>query len=95
MGVLVQLIKSLNDALKICSIVVSHDVGETMSIADYVYIVSAGTVVEHGSPEDMHNSDSEWTRQFIEGLADGPVPFHFDAPPLLDDLFASSGKRHG
>ena len=95
MGVLVKLIKSLNDALNICSIVVSHDVHETMSIADYVYIVSAGTVVEHGSPEAMRNSDSQWTKQFMEGLADGPVPFHFDAPPLIEDLFDGSGKRRG
>ena len=95
MGVLVKLIKSLNDALNICSIVVSHDVHETMSIANYVYIISAGMVVEHGRPEEMRNSDSEWTKQFMEGLADGPVPFHFEAPPLFDDLFASSERRRG
>lgn len=95
MGVLVKLIKTLNDALNVCSIVVSHDVYETMSIADYVYIISAGTVVEHGSPDEIHNSSSEWTRQFIEGLADGPVPFHFDAPALIDDLFAPTGKGRG
>jgi phospholipid/cholesterol/gamma-HCH transport system ATP-binding protein len=93
MGVLVQLIKSLNDALNVCSITVSHDVHETMSIADYVYIVSAGTVVEHGSPGDMLNSESEWTQQFLEGHADGPVPFHFDAPALIDDLFAHERRR--
>ena len=92
-GVLVQLIKSLNDVLNICSIAVSHDVHETLSIADYVYIVSAGTVVEHGSPEDMMNSNSEWTQQFVNGLADGPVPFHFEAPVLLDDLFAQETRR--
>lgn len=93
MGVLVKLIKSLNDALSICSIAVSHDVHETMSIADYVYIVSKGTVVEHGSPEDMLKSNSEWTQQFLHGLADGPVPFHFDAPALMDDLFVQGTRR--
>ena len=93
MGVLVELIKSLNDALKLCSIVVSHDVRETMSIADYIYIISAGTVVEHGTPDALHNSDSEWTRQFIEGLADGPVPFHYEAAPLFEDLFVAGGRR--
>jgi phospholipid/cholesterol/gamma-HCH transport system ATP-binding protein len=92
MGVLVDLIKTLNDALGLCSIVVSHDVGETMSIANYVYIVSAGIVVEHGSPDEISKSNSEWTRQFIEGLADGPVPFHYEAPALFEDLFASQGK---
>ena len=95
MGVLVELIKSLNDALKLCSIVVSHDVQETMSIANYVYIISAGTVVEHGTPDEINNSQSDWTQQFIEGLADGPVPFHYEAPPLLDDLFAVAGRRRG
>ncbi len=93
MGVLVQLIKSLNDALNICSIAVSHDVGETMSIADYVYIISAGTVVEHGTPDEIVNSSSEWTQQFMQGLAAGPVPFHFDAPALMDDLLAPGARR--
>jgi phospholipid/cholesterol/gamma-HCH transport system ATP-binding protein len=95
MGVLVKLIKSLNDALNVCSIVVSHDVYETMSIANYVYIISAGTVVEHGSPDEINNSSSRWTKQFMEGLADGPVPFHFDAPPLIDDLFAAAERNRG
>jgi phospholipid/cholesterol/gamma-HCH transport system ATP-binding protein len=93
MGVLVQLIKSLNDALNICSIAVSHDVHETMSIADYIYIISAGTVVEHGTPDEIVNSNSEWTQQFMKGLADGPVPFHFEAPALIDDLFAPGVRR--
>ncbi|MGB5396812.1 MAG: ATP-binding cassette domain-containing protein [Gammaproteobacteria bacterium] len=92
MGVLVELIRNLNDALNICSIVVSHDVRETMSIADYVYLISAGKVVERGTTEAMMNSDLEWTRQFVDGLADGPVPFHYQAPPLLDDLL-NAGKN--
>jgi phospholipid/cholesterol/gamma-HCH transport system ATP-binding protein len=92
MGVLVKLIKSLDDALSLCSIVVSHDVKETLSIADYVYLISAGTVVEHGTPTAMTQSNMEWTRQFVHGFADGPVPFHYKAPSIIDDLFAS-GKR--
>ncbi len=92
MGVLVELIRNLNNALKLCSIVVSHDVRETMSIADYVYIISAGKVVERGTTEAMMNSELEWTRQFVDGLADGPVPFHYQAPPLLDDLL-NAGKN--
>jgi len=86
MGVLVSLIGELNNALKICSIVVSHDVPETLSIADQVHIISAGKLVESGSPETLQNSQSNWTRQFIHGDADGPVPFHYPAKPLLDDL---------
>ncbi len=87
MGVLVSLIRELNSALDICSIVVSHDVHETLSIANYVHIISAGKVVESGSPEALHNSHSEWTKQFIQGDADGPVPFHFPAKPLMEDLY--------
>ena len=86
MGVLVSLISELNNALKICSIIVSHDVPETMSIADQIHIISAGKVVESGSPDSLRNSESAWTHQFIHGDADGPVPFHYPAEPLLDDL---------
>ena len=87
MGVLVSLISELNSALDICSIVVSHDVPETLSIADMVYIISAGKLVESGSPDSLKKSRSEWTHQFIHGDADGPVHFHYPASPILDDLF--------
>lgn len=90
MGVLVSLVKELNNALEICSIVVSHDVPETLSIADHVHIISAGKVVESGSPDSLNNSESAWTRQFVHGDADGPVPFHYPAKPLLDDLYLGS-----
>jgi len=92
MGVLVSLVSELNNALKICSVVVSHDVPETMSIADQIHIISAGKVVESGTPENLNNSESEWTQQFIQGDADGPVPFHYPAKPLLDDLIRHSIK---
>ena len=87
MGVLVSLINELNSALGICSIVVSHDVPDTLSIADLVHFISAGKVVESGSPEVLKNSQSAWTHQFIHGDADGPVPFHYPAKPLLEDLY--------
>ncbi len=87
MGVLVSLIRELSSALNICSIVVSHDVPETLSIASHVHIISAGKVVESGSPDALRNSESEWTRQFIQGDADGPVPFHFPAEPIMKDLY--------
>lgn len=87
MGVLVSLIDELNSALKICSIVVSHDVPETLSIADQVHIISAGKVVESGTPEALKNSSSAWTQQFVHGDPDGPVPFHYPADPILDDLY--------
>lgn len=87
MGVLVSLIDELNQALGVCSIVVSHDVPETLSIADYAHIISDGKLVESGSPESLRNSQSEWTNQFIHGNADGPVPFHYPAKPLMEELY--------
>jgi len=86
MGVLVQLIRQLNDAAHLTSILVSHDVAETLQIADQVYVISDGRVVESGSPEELGEGGSDWTRQFINGLPDGPVPFHYPAPALSDDL---------
>jgi len=86
MGVLVQLIKVVNDALGLSSIVVSHDVEETCAIADYVYLVSNGKVVDHGSPADLAQSDSSWSQQFMRGMADGPVPFHYAAKAYANDL---------
>ena len=88
MGVLVKLIRELNDALDICSIVVSHDVRETLSIADYAYVISDAEIVAHGHPDELKASDSRWIKQFVDGLADGPVPFHYPAEPVLDDLVA-------
>lgn len=90
MGVLVQLIRRLNDAARITSIVVSHDVAETLEIADLVYVISDGRVVESGSPAKLSESGGEWTRQFIQGLPDGPVPFHYPAAPLGDDILGAS-----
>ncbi len=93
MGVLVKLIRTLNDALGMTSVIVSHDVTETMAIADYIYLLSAGKVVGHGTPDELHNSDSEWAQQFLKGMPDGPVPFHFAAPDFADDLLAGRDQR--
>ena len=87
MGVLVKLIRQLNDAARITSIVVSHDVEETCAIADLVYVISGGRVIESGPPQELQESGSEWTRQFMHGLPDGPVPFHYPAPAMEEDLF--------
>lgn len=90
MGVLVKLIRTLNDALGLTSIIVSHDVAETASIADYIYVISNGKVVEHGSPQQLGRSSSPWVQQFLNGLPDGPVPFHYPAPDYLGDLLAGT-----
>ena len=92
MGVLVQLIRRLNDALDLTSIVVSHDVPETASIADYVYVLSGGKVVGEGTPDELHRSGSEWVSQFINGKPDGPVPFHYPADDYLTDLMSGLGS---
>ncbi len=86
MGVLVQLIRLLNDALGLTSIIVTHDVREACEIADYVYLISAGKVVEHGTPKQLEDSSSEWSQQFMKGKADGPVPFHYVANDYIEDL---------
>ncbi len=86
MGVLVQLIRRLNDAARITSMVVSHDVAETSAIADLIYVISGGKVVESGAPQQLRERGGEWTQQFMRGLPDGPVPFHYPAPDLERDL---------
>ncbi len=91
MGVLVRLIKLMNDAMNMTSVVVSHDVKETLSIADYVYILSAGKVVGKGTPESLHNAGSKWVKQFLNALPDGPVHFHYPADEFANDLI--SGGR--
>jgi len=86
MGVLLDLIETVNRALGLTSIIVSHDLHESMSISDYVVIVSDGLVVEAGSPDQLRASSSAWVQQFLKGDSDGPVPFQLDAPDYRDDL---------
>lgn len=85
MGVLVKLIRSLNDALGMTSILVSHDVEEALSIADYVYVVSEGRIIGQGTPEQLMEDRNPDVHQFLYGEADGPVPFHHPAPKTLKD----------
>lgn len=86
MGVLMRLIRTLNDALGLTSIIVSHDVTEVMSISDQVYILSGGKVVAQGAPEVVRTSTEVHARQFLDGRHDGPLAFHYPAPPLAQDL---------
>ncbi|MET1079197.1 MAG: ATP-binding cassette domain-containing protein [Pseudomonas sp.] len=86
MGVLVRLIRLLNDALGITSIVVSHDLVETASIADYLYVVGDTQVLGQGTPDELMNSDNPRIRQFMTGNPDGPVPFHYPAADYRADL---------
>jgi phospholipid/cholesterol/gamma-HCH transport system ATP-binding protein len=77
MGVLMKLIKMLNDSLGITSVLVSHDVQEAASISDHIYLLSAGKVMVQGKPEQLMNTDEPEVKQFMHGLPDGPVPFHY------------------
>ncbi len=88
-GVLVCLIRSINDALGLTSIIVSHDVEETAKIADVIYILSQGKVVCSGTHEALKNSKSEWVKQFINAKFDGPVPFHYQAVNYAEDLLGN------
>jgi phospholipid/cholesterol/gamma-HCH transport system ATP-binding protein len=86
MGVIVRLIQNMNEALGITSIVVSHDVQELSAIAHESYLLSEGKVVAEGTPAELARSDSPVVRQFMNGIADGPVPFHYPAPDYYNQL---------
>jgi phospholipid/cholesterol/gamma-HCH transport system ATP-binding protein len=90
-GMLVTLIRQLNDAAGLTSVLVSHDVSETMSIADDIYVISHGEVIGQGTPEEIAADRSAWVRQFVDGLPDGPVHFHYSARALADDLLDRGG----
>ncbi len=85
-GTLVTLIRRINQTMGLSSIVVSHDVEETAEIADKIYLLAEGKVVEQGSPEQLKGSSSEWVRQFMDGLSDGPVSFDYPGTSFADDL---------
>ncbi len=86
MGVTANLIRNLNDALGSTSILVSHDVHESFTIADYVYFLSQGKIVAQGTPEQMQASTDPYVKQFVHAEADGPVPFHYPGKSLAEDL---------
>ena len=92
MGVIVRLVRRMNDALGITSIVVSHDVAEVSTVADRSYLISDGKVAASGSPDELHAANSELVRQFMHGMADGPVAFHFDAPNYAEQLLGRDSE---
>lgn len=80
LAVVGRLIRTLNDALGATSIVVTHDVQESLKIVDYVYLMSGGKVIAEGTAQDMHQVDHAYVRQFVDARAEGPVSFHYPAP---------------
>ncbi|WP_392558339.1 phospholipid ABC transporter ATP-binding protein MlaF [Orbus mooreae] len=86
MGVIVKLISEINQSLGLTCIVVSHDVDEVLSIADYAYIVAEQKIIAGGTPQELRKNDDMRVKQFLDGLADGPVPFHYPADDYKADL---------
>ena len=88
LGIIGQLIRRLNDALGTTSVVVTHDVYESLKIVDYMYFVSEGRIIASGTPESVRASTDPFVRQFVDGAPDGPVRFHYPAPPFRTQLLA-------
>ncbi|MCA1978467.1 MAG: ABC transporter ATP-binding protein [Thiobacillus sp.] len=86
LGVTGNLIRRLTDTLGLTSLLVTHDVQESLKIVDYVYFVSEGVIVAEGTAEEIKASGLPYVHQFVHGEADGPVPFHYPAPPYAADL---------
>lgn len=86
MGVIIKLIRTLNDALNLTSIIVSHDVQETLSISDYAYVIVDKKVIGRGTSDAILHNSSKQLQQFIKGLPDGPVPFNYPAKSLEQDF---------
>jgi phospholipid/cholesterol/gamma-HCH transport system ATP-binding protein len=85
-GVIVRLIRELNDSLGATSIIVTHDVQEALGVVDYVYFMADGQVIAQGTPDAIRASAEPFVNQFVNGKIEGPVPFHYPAPPLDADL---------
>ena len=88
MGVILTLIHELNDALGTSTLLVSHDIHETLSIADYLFVIADGKVIGEGTPDQLRANESKRIHQFMHGDPDGPVPFHYPADDLRFDLLS-------
>ncbi|WP_198969543.1 ABC transporter ATP-binding protein [Xylophilus sp. ASV27] len=93
LGIAARLIRQLNDAMALTSVVVSHDVDETLAIADHVIVLAAGRIGAQGSPEAIRASTDPVVHQFIHAEADGPVRFHYPAPEAAQDFGPVSGRK--
>ncbi len=91
-GVIMKLIRILNDAFGMTTIIVSHDVKEVLSIADEVYVISSGHIIGQGSPETLIHEQNPEVQQFIQGLPDGVVPFHYPATDLPTDFLGETSQ---
>jgi phospholipid/cholesterol/gamma-HCH transport system ATP-binding protein len=85
------LIRRLTDALDMTSIVVTHDVQESLKIVDYVYLIADGVIAAHGTPDEVRESVAPFVHQFVHGEEDGPVSFHYPAQAYARDLKLEGG----
>jgi phospholipid/cholesterol/gamma-HCH transport system ATP-binding protein len=83
---IVELIRTLNSALGLTSIVVTYDVQEALKVADYIYVIGDGVILGKGTSEEVTASEDPYLKQFVNALPDGPVRFHFPGPSLEEDL---------
>jgi len=86
LGVISNLLRRLNDTLGATSIVVTHDVQETLKLVDYVYFMADGAIVAQGTPDDIRSTEAPFVHQFVWGEMDGPMPFHYPGAPYREDL---------
>ncbi|MGQ9684807.1 MAG: ABC transporter ATP-binding protein [Thiobacillaceae bacterium] len=91
LGVIANIIRRLNDALGVTSIVVTYDVAESLKVADYVYFINDGRVVAHGPTAEIQGSEHPFVRQFVRGEPHGPVRFHYPARDLTQDFGLQTG----
>jgi phospholipid/cholesterol/gamma-HCH transport system ATP-binding protein len=94
LGTAAQLIRRLNDAMGLTSILVSHDVDETFRVADHVIVLGPGCVAAQGTPEEVRASTDPLVHQFVHALPTGPVPFHYPGVAVADD-FGPAGTSFG
>ncbi len=87
-GVLMRLIRTINDGLGLTSVIVSHDVEEVAAISDQLYLIAEGSVKQHGTPNELAQSTDPWVQQFLHGDASGPVEFHYPAKDYAADLLS-------
>jgi len=89
-GVIVRLIRELNDSLGATSLIVTHDVQEALGVVDYVYFMADGMIVTQGAPDELRASDKPFVHQFVHGEMDGPMPFHYPAEDYARDLYSGN-----
>ncbi len=86
LNTIANLIRRLNDALGVTSVVVTYDLSESLKVVDYAYFINDGVVVAQGHVEDMLNSTDPFVRQFIHAQPDGPIAFQYPSKPYSEDL---------